>query len=160
MSHQSRRHNKTWVLHNPLHMQQKSLTIIRQFCPSWADWNKIWLKKVVNGTPGRAKYDFFKKIVSIFNMYCMCSKNRNKKINWIEKFNLPYEKDDVPHHASSDAILNNYQKITFSKKMYAANRQMVTLWLIMGCPILIKDLIISRVSVVKNNLLGTFFHYQ
>ena len=62
MSHQSRRHNNTWVLHNPLHMQQKSPTIIRQFCPSWADWNKIWLKKVVNSTPGRAKYDFLKKL--------------------------------------------------------------------------------------------------
>ena len=108
--------------------------------------------------PGRAKYYFSKKIVSVFNMYCMRSKNRNKqKNNWMEKFNLPWKR---PNFSSSDAILNNYQKITFSKKMYAANRQMVTLWLIMGCPILIKDLIISRVSVVKNNLLGTFFHYQ
>ena len=89
---------------------------------------------------------------------CMCSKNRNKKNNWMEmeKFNLPWKR---PNSSSSDAILNNYQKITFSKKMYAANRQMVTLWLIMGWTILINDLIISRVSVVKNNLLGTFFYY-
>ena len=103
---------------------------------------------------GPSKIFFFLNCECFF-MYCMCSKNRNKKmIEW--KSLTCHEKDQIPHHA----ILNNYQKITFSKKMYAANRQMVTLWLILGCPILINDLIISRVSVVKKNLLGTFFHYQ
>ena len=66
--------------------------------------------------PGRAKYFFFLNCECFF-MYCMCSKNRNKKmIEW--KSLTCHEKDQIPHHA----ILNNYQKITFSKKMYAANR--------------------------------------